>query len=142
MAGKKKRVLVGGTFEYLHSGHIAFLKAASAHGKLFVVVARDGNSARIRGRKPVVPEKLRLAQMKSLKLVERAFLGGKNGLLDGIRRAKPDLIFLGPDQLGTGKLRKILRGENGLDGMEILRMRARVGREQSSRKLLRRLLSD
>jgi len=37
----KKKVMVSGCYDLLHSGHVAFFKDASAHGDLYVSVGSD-----------------------------------------------------------------------------------------------------
>ena len=59
-----KRVLCCGTFDYLHPGHISFLKQAARLGtELFVVVARDENVKRLKGRYPDHGEEERVGRL-------------------------------------------------------------------------------
>ena len=54
------RVLSCGTFDNLHPGHIAYLEQAAKLGnELCVVVARDENVKRIKGRYPEQNEEIR-----------------------------------------------------------------------------------
>ena len=94
----ERRVLVGGTFEILHPGHIEFLKRASSLGKLYVVVARDSTVERLKGKRPILDEGSRLKVVSSLRYVYEAFLGSERDIMDSVERVKPDIIFLGPDQ--------------------------------------------
>lgn len=136
---RKRKVLVGGTFEYLHSGHVKLLSEAAKLGQVTVVVSRKGNAERAKGRKVIVPERIRLAQVRSLKLVGNAILGGKNGISGGILAVRPDVIFLGPDQPSKRKMQKILLGL-GFANVKILRLGRKILNE-SSRAWIRRLLS-
>lgn len=131
------RVLVAGTFEYLHPGHVALLKRAARHGEVWVVVSRDANARKAKDRRISVPELLRLRMVSSLSIVRRAVLGGRDGLLGGIRKVKPSVIFLGPDQMPTKTLRSLLAGTEFSD-VRILRMRRKVGGWKSS-KLVERM---
>ena len=97
---KKQRVVVGGTFDLIHPGHLYFLKKASEFGRLIVIVARDKNVERIKRHKPVIPEEQRLAVVRGLKYVEEAVLGSESdNLLEIMKELKPDIIVLGPDQV-------------------------------------------
>jgi FAD synthetase len=93
-----KRVLVFGTFDLLHPGHLKFLGEARKHGdELIVVVARD---ARVQAHKPkpIFKEQERVRLVRSLQLVDRALLGDPKGRWGTITKIKPDVICLGYDQ--------------------------------------------
>lgn len=132
---RRKIVLVGGTFQYIHPGHIHFLKKAAELGDVNVVVSRDGNAKRARGGEGVVPERLRLAQVRSLRIVKRAVLGGKKGIIEGIAKIEPDIIFLGPDQPKIAEIRKTLSKISMKKPVKIARLRRRFG-QFSSRAII------
>ena len=95
-----KRVLCCGTFDYLHPGHESFLKQAAKLGdELVVVVARDENVKRLKGRGPDHKEEVRRARVEGLGIAQKVQLGyaGKN-LLQVVRDLAPDIIALGYDQ--------------------------------------------
>ncbi len=104
----KKRVMAAGTFEIVHPGHIFLLKRAARLGKVFVVVSRDKNAAKAKGRTPTVHESQRLEVIKNLKCVDSAILGDRKNFTNSIKRLKPDVILLGPDQMEAKKLRALL----------------------------------
>ncbi len=120
-----KKVFVGGTFDIIHPGHIEFLKEASRLGRVYVSVARDVNSEKAKGRKPINNENQRLEVVRSIRYVYSAFLGDEKDFLKSVERVKPDIIFLGPDQKADiQKLKQDLE-KRGLYP-EIVRMRERV----------------
>lgn len=96
-----KTVLVFGTFDKLHPGHEFFLHQAKSYGdKLVVVVARDHNVLKIKGKLPQDNEQTRLTQVRLVPEVNKARLGledysKKETIIDEI---KPDIICLGYDQ--------------------------------------------
>ena len=97
---KKKKVLVSGCYDLLHGGHIAFFKAASEYGKLYVSIGRDDNVFRLKGKKPYFSEKERLYIVKSIKYVGDAFLASGTGLLDfapDMKKLKPDIFVVNHD---------------------------------------------
>lgn len=98
----KTKILVGGTFDIIHIGHIRFLNAAkklAKNAKLIVIIARDKNVKRIKGREPIFDEKERMEIVKNLKPVDEVVLGNEQGsLFDIIETIKPDIIALGYDQ--------------------------------------------
>ncbi len=96
---KRAKVLVGGTFDILHPGHIFLLKEASKYGDVIVVVARDSTVKRVKGRDPIFNEEHRLMMVGSVKYVKKAILGKEStDILEIVEELKPDIIVLGPDQ--------------------------------------------
>jgi FAD synthetase len=92
------RVLVFGTFDDLHPGHRWFLEEANARGELFVVVARDANVERLKGRQPVQSETERQAGIVQSFPAARIVLGDPEDFLAPVRSVGPDLVVLGYDQ--------------------------------------------
>jgi len=96
----KKKVLVSGCYDLLHGGHIAFFKAASAYGKLYVSIGRDENIFVLKGKKPYFSEQERLYIIRSIKYVGDAFLASGTGLLDfepDLKKLKPDIFVVNKD---------------------------------------------
>lgn len=96
-----KRVLVFGTFDLIHPGHVSFLKQAKKHGNfLIVVVACDHTVKKLKGFWPHFNEKHRLKNVKKLKIANKVILGRHNlrKKYDIIEKIKPDIIYLGYDQ--------------------------------------------
>jgi len=98
----KKRILCAGTFDTLHSGHLAYLEHAKAlanDSELIVIVARDATSIKIKKKTPQHTEEERLAVISKLPIVNQAVLGYPNGkIIERIISLKPDIIALGHDQ--------------------------------------------
>ena len=98
------KVLVGGSFDIIHVGHIKMLKQAKElcpHGELIVVIARDSTIRKYKKREPILPENDRLEIIKAIKYVDKAILGnelGEKTFFDIIYEIKPDIIALGYDQ--------------------------------------------
>ena len=94
-----QKVMVAGTFDVIHPGHLYYFSEAKKNGDyLVVVVARDSTSERMKGRKPVHNEKDRLQAVKSLKIVDEAVLGHDGNIYDIISEIGPNSICLGYDQ--------------------------------------------
>jgi cytidyltransferase-like protein len=97
---KNKKVFVSGCYDLLHGGHIAFFKAASSYGNLYVSIGRDENLLQLKGKKPVFNEEERLYIVKSIRYVHEAFLASGMGMLDfeeDIKRIKPDIFVVNHD---------------------------------------------
>lgn len=94
-----KRVIVFGTFDVLHQGHLDFFKQAKKHGDFLVaVVARDINVEKIKGKKPRNNERKRLIDVYNVDGVDFAALGDKKDPYKIIEEQKPNIICLGYDQ--------------------------------------------
>ncbi len=94
-----KKVMAFGSFDILHKGHEAYLKEAKGYGDyLIVIVARDDNILRFKGRKPKHHENYRLEQVKKLNFVDEAVLGHKDDILEVLEDYNPDVVCLGYDQ--------------------------------------------
>ena len=118
-----KKILIAGTFDILHPGHIFFINEAAKLGDVHVVVATDSNANRFKGRAPVIPEEQRLEVVKNIKNVSDARLGRKdNNTLKTVEEIDPDVVLLGPDQkYGVDTLKKELE-DLGLHHIEVKRL--------------------
>ena len=97
----KEKIMVFGTFDGLHKGHLNFFKQArslSVKPFLVVSVARDKNVFKIKKEMPVLNEKARLLLIKQCSLVDRAILAGLDDHIAHIIKESPDIIALGYDQ--------------------------------------------
>ena len=100
-----KKVIAFGSFDVLHKGHEHYLKEAKSYGTyLLVVVARDKNIIKFKGKKPKYDENYRLKQVKNLDFVDKAILGDEDDILRVIEEQRPDIICLGYDQKTTDEL--------------------------------------
>jgi len=108
-----KTVICFGTFDKLHLGHLSYLKQAKKYGqKLVVVVARDINVKKIKGKLPKEKEKLRFEKVRKLNFVDQVALGQIKDRFKIIKKIKPDIIALGYDQpADLIRLKKIFKGK-------------------------------
>ena len=94
-----KKVIAFGSFDILHKGHESYLKEAKSYGDyLVVVVARDENIVKFKGKKPRNDENYRLEQVNKLEFVDEAVLGQIGNIFDILGEINPDVICLGYDQ--------------------------------------------
>ncbi len=106
-----KKVMAFGSFDILHEGHKHYLQEAKGLGDyLIVVVARDSNILKFKGRKPRNKEDYRLERIKEFEFVDEAVLGDKDDILKVLEKYKPEVICLGYDQktIHENKLKKTL----------------------------------
>ena len=118
-----KKVLIAGTFDILHPGHIFLINEAAKLGKVYVIVATDKNREKFSGRLPIIPEEQRLEIIKSLKNVKEAKLGRKdNNTLLIVSEINPDMILLGPNQKFDMNILKKTLKEKDLGHIEVKRL--------------------
>jgi len=99
-----KKVIAFGSFDVLHQGHEAYLKEAKSYGEyLIVIVARDDNIIKFKGKNPKHNEKYRLEQVKKIDFVDEAVLGHKEDIFEVLEEFKPEVICLGYDQKTVNK---------------------------------------
>ncbi len=94
-----QKVMVFGTFDGLHPGHIFVMTEAQKRGQVTVIVARDDNVQAIKGRLPAKREEQRIRALKKKFPACTVLLGDRMDFLSPVRALKPDLILLGYDQL-------------------------------------------
>jgi FAD synthetase len=94
-------VMIAGTFDIIHNGHLYLINEAAKIGIVHVIVARDTSVEKFKGQKPILPEKQRLEIVRSIKNVTWAELGSdKDDWIKRIVEICPDVFLLGPNQFG------------------------------------------
>jgi len=103
----KKKVLVTGSYDWFHSGHVRFTEEASTYGDLYVVVGHDANIRLLKGEgHPLLPQAQRRYVVGSIKYVKQALISTGHGWLDAdpeINRLKPDIYAVNEDGDKGGK---------------------------------------
>jgi len=97
----KQTILVFGTFDLIHEGHLNFFKQARKLAKnpyLVVSIARDQNVKKIKGRAPQTSERSRRLRVAKIPQVDSAVLGGLKNHIPHIVKLNPQIIALGYDQ--------------------------------------------
>src|SRR3990167_6010038 len=95
----KRKVLAGGAFQLIHPGHLRFLRFAASKGTLTVVIAHDRTVRRSRG-SLLAPARERAELVAALGY--RTVIGHPGDFFKVVRRLRPALIVLGPDQRMPG----------------------------------------
>lgn len=96
-----RKIFVSGCFDLLHSGHVAFLRAAAAQGdELYVALGSDRTVFDLKGRMPVNSEHERLYMVQSVACVHQALISRGSGLLDfreELGDIRPDVFVVNED---------------------------------------------
>lgn len=100
-----KHVLVFGTFDILHPGHLYFLREAKKHGDhLTVVVTPSAVVQQLKGKAPMFGEVHRVATVKLMSFVNQVLIGDRTlSTFDVLKKSKPDVICFGYDQQTLAK---------------------------------------
>lgn len=94
-----KKIMVFGTFDIFHKGHVNFLKQARKHGDyLIAVIARDKTVFLVKRQKTRNKEQERLKNLENSDLADKVVLGNLKDKYAVIRKYQPDVICLGYDQ--------------------------------------------
>lgn len=96
----RPKVLVTGSFDWMHSGHVRFFEEVSALGELYVVVGHDRNIRLLKGEgHPMFPEQERRYLVGSLRQVHQALVSTGSGWLD----AEPEIARIRPDRYAVNE---------------------------------------
>ena len=122
---EKTRIMVFGTFDGVHKGHLNLFEQAKnliKNSFLIVSIARDENVLKIKGKTPSLSEKKRMSLVKKALPVDKVVLSGLKDHLPHILEAHPDIIALGYDQKAYVKnLKKDLKNKGIL--VKIVRLK-------------------
>ena len=90
----RKKVIVTGCYDWLHSGHIRFFEEVSGLGDLYVSLGSDITIRELKGeRHPMLPQQERLYMVQAIRFVTCAFIATGSGYLD----ATPEIEALMPE---------------------------------------------
>lgn len=93
-ATARKKAIVTGCFDWLHSGHVRFFEEVSNLGSLYVVVGSDANVALLKGRgHPLFSQDERRYLVGAIRYVTQALISTGHGWMD----AEPEIAVLKPD---------------------------------------------
>ncbi|MBI2662254.1 adenylyltransferase/cytidyltransferase family protein [Candidatus Woesearchaeota archaeon] len=130
-----KKIMVFGTFNILHQGHLSLFEQAKKLGEaLYVVVACNETVARLKNYTPT-DEKERMDRIKSVKVVDYVLLGDLKDKFKAIKEIKPEVIGLGYDQTFFVDDLENFIAENGFK-VEIVRLKAFHPNKYKSRILM------
>ena len=97
----KKKVIVSGCFDWVHSGHMRFFEEVSEFGDLYVVIGHDENLKLLKGEgHPLFPQDERRYWVQSIRFVKEALISSGHGWLDAepeILKVKPDIYAVNED---------------------------------------------
>ncbi len=96
----KRKVMVTGCFDLLHSGHVAFLEEAASYGDLHVCIGSDTNVAQLKGRYPINSEEERAYLLSALAFVHEVRINSGMGIMDFLSEMDeihPDVFFVNED---------------------------------------------
>jgi len=112
----RRKVIVSGCFDLLHSGHIAFFQEAATYGDLYVAIGSDKTIYDLKGHPPINDEYERLFMVQNVACVKKAFISRGSGMLDflaELQEIQPDLLIVNED--GNTPDKKQLCEEMGIE---------------------------
>jgi cytidyltransferase-like protein len=103
----RKKVVVTGSYDWFHSGHVRFCEEVFAHGDLYVIVGHDANIRLLKGAgHPLLSQEERRYVVGSIKYVKQVLISSGDGWLDAdpeIKRLRPDIYAVNEDGDKGGK---------------------------------------
>lgn len=120
---KRPKVFVSGCYDMLHSGHVAFFKAAAAYGDLYVGIGSDATILELKNRRTVYSERERLYMVKAIRHVTDAFINPGSGMMDfteTVDHIKPDIFVVNTD--GGSETKRRFCAERGIQYIELERV--------------------
>jgi cytidyltransferase-like protein len=121
---QRKKVVVTGCFDWLHSGHVRFFEETSALGDLYVVLGHDQNVTLLKGEgHPLFSENERRFMVQSIRYVKQALVSTGNGWMDAapeIDLIKPELYAVNED--GDNAEKKAFCEAHGIEYIVLRRL--------------------
>jgi cytidyltransferase-like protein len=120
----RKKVLVTGCYDWLHSGHVRFFEEASGYGELYVIVGNDANVTHLKGEgHPLFPQDLRRYMAGSICYVHQALITSGWDWMDAepeINELRPEIYLVNEDGDKPEKL--AFCAEHGLEYVVLKRL--------------------
>ncbi len=120
----RKKVIVTGCYDWLHSGHIRFFEEASGLGDLFVVVGSDVNVRLLKGAgHPLFSQDERCYMVQAIRFVRAAMISTGEGWMDAepeIELVRPDIYVVNED--GDNLEKRQFCAEHGLQYVVLKRL--------------------
>ena len=120
----RKKVLVAGFFDLLHSGHIRFLEESSQFGDVYVSLGTDENSLTTKNKTPIFPAEERKYILESLRYVKQVKISkgevGPDSFISYLNEIKPDYFVTNEDGNALSLKQKICT-ENSIKYVELKR---------------------
>jgi cytidyltransferase-like protein len=103
----RKKVVVTGCYDWVHSGHVRFCEEVSQLGDLYVCIGNDANVRLLKGEgHPLFPQDERRYVVGSVRYVKECLINSGTGWMDAepeIHRLKPDIYAVNEDGDKTEK---------------------------------------
>jgi FAD synthetase len=97
----QNNVLIFGTFDILHPGHLKLIEFAKKLGSVNVALTPDELCLKYKGVNPVNNYNLRKKRLENISFVKEVVKADKQpNSYNIIQKIKPDIIVLGYDQIG------------------------------------------
>ena len=131
----RKKVVVTGSFDWFHSGHVRFFEETAELCDLYVVVGHDDNIKLLKGEgHPLFPQNERRYMVHSIRYVKQALISSGHGWMDAepeIARIKPDIYAVNED--GDRPEKRAFCEEHGLEYIVLERLpKAGLPKRQST----------
>ena len=99
MKPSMKKVMIFGTFDILHAGHLHMFQEAREYGDhLIAIVSQDETTLDVKGNTPFHTHAERKEFLEAIRTIDTVISGKSNDMYAVIAEQQPDIIALGYDQ--------------------------------------------
>jgi cytidyltransferase-like protein len=134
----RKKVIVTGCYDWLHSGHVRFFEEAAQLGELYVGVGHDANIRLLKGEgHPMFSQEQRRYMVQAVRFVHQALITTGDGWMDAtpeIDALRPEIYVVNEDGDQPEKRQFCL--EHGLEYV-VLKRRPKAGLPRRESTILR-----
>ena len=120
----QEKVMVTGSYDWFHSGHIRFFEEVSELGDLYVVVGHDENIRELKGDgHPMLCQEERRYMVQSIRYVKQALISTGHGWMDAepeIERIQPDMYAVNED--GDKPIKREFCEQHGIEYVVLKRV--------------------
>jgi rfaE bifunctional protein nucleotidyltransferase chain/domain len=137
-----KVILISGTFDLLHVGHLRFINKAKEHGDIVVVLVYDDDTVKLKkgSKRPIVSDIHRAELISNLKYVNYVFISSRQADDEMVlNEIKPDVFVYGVDNEKIKNKADMDQLQNKYPNMKILILKSDLKGAVSTTEIIQKI---